>query len=107
MSGREKIISGVSHENCTIRGDQLVQIVSQYPELDLQRLLDLLIVYVKQYEQMLSSRVFTEEEFAQCRRRLAELHVEIKLKAAESGYPIEKVLPSFPEEFPGSKNLDN
>ena len=65
----------------------------QYIALDLQRLIDLLIVYIKQYDQMLMSKVFTEEEFTQCKRRLAELHSQIKEKATEMGYPMEKVLP--------------
>ena len=73
--------------------------MSQYSELDLQRLIDLLIVNIKQYEQMLSSKVFTEEEFTQCKRRLAELHSQIKEKASELGYSMDKVLPAFPEDM--------
>ena len=79
--------------------------MSKYIELDLQRLLDLLIVHIKQYDQMLSSKVFTEEEFTQCKRRLAELHSQIKEKAYEMGQPMEKVLPTFPEDFPGRKKI--
>ena len=48
---------------------------------------------------MLSSKVFTKEEFAQCRQELAELHAEIKKRNQELGYPMDEIVPSFPENF--------
>ena len=73
--------------------------MSQYIGLDLQSLIDLLIVYIAEYDKMLSSKVFTEEEFTQCRQKLAELHVEIKERGQELGYTMDNILPSFPEKF--------
>jgi uncharacterized protein YdhG (YjbR/CyaY superfamily) len=43
--------------------------------------------------------VFTEEEFAQCKQKLAELHAEIKERNQELGNPMNYILPSFPENF--------
>ena len=71
----------------------------QYIDLDLQSLIDLLIVYIAEYDKMLSSKVFTEEEFAQCRQKLAELHAEIKERSQELGYPMDHILPAFPDDF--------
>ena len=73
--------------------------MSQYIDLDLQSLIDLLIGYIGEYDKMLSTRVFTEEEFAQCKQKLAELHAEIKERNQEQGNPMNYSLPSFPENF--------
>ena len=74
--------------------------MSQYIDLDLQSLIDLLVVRTRQYDKMLSTRVFSEEEFAQCKQTLAELHAAIKEKAAQDGYPMNNVFPNFPgKEF--------
>jgi len=71
----------------------------QYIDLDLQNLIDLLIVYIAEYEKMLSSKVFTEEEFAQCKQKLAELHAEIKDRSRGLGYSMDHILPAFPGDF--------
>ena len=80
--------------------------MSQYIDLDLQSLIDLLIGYIADYDKMLSTRVFTEEEFAQCKQNLAELHAEIKERNQELGNPMNYILPSFPENFTPYKKPD-
>ena len=70
--------------------------MSQYKDLDLQTLVDVLVAYIKEYDKMLSSKVFTEEEFTQCKQKLAEIHAAIKEKGTQAGYSMENIYPSFP-----------
>ena len=70
--------------------------MSQYINLDLQTLIDLLVTRIKEYDKMLSTRVFNEEEFTQCKQILAELHAAIKEKATEEGYSMDNIYPNFP-----------
>ncbi|HLG38910.1 MAG TPA: hypothetical protein VI461_04540 [Chitinophagaceae bacterium] len=74
--------------------------MSQYIDLDLQSLIDLLVAYTKKYDAMLSSKVFTEEEFTQCKRVLAELHAAIMERAEQEGFPIKNIFPNFPDKTP-------
>jgi len=71
----------------------------KYIDLDFQTLIDLLVVRIKEYDGMLSTRVFSEEEFTQCKRILAELHAAIKEKAEEQGYSMKNIFPSFPDNY--------
>lgn len=71
--------------------------MTQYNDLALNSLIDLLVVRTKEYDMMLSTKVFSEEEFAQCKLTLAELHAAIKEKAEQEGHPMNSVSPSFPD----------
>lgn len=71
--------------------------MTQYIDLELQTLIDVLVVRTKEYDKMLSTRVFNEEEFAQCKRTLAELHAAIKQKAEQEGYNMDNIFPNFPD----------
>ena len=68
----------------------------QYIHLDLKSLVEILIVYVKEYDKMLSTKVFTGEEFTQCKQTLAELHSAIIEKAEQEGCPVDNIFPDFP-----------
>ena len=72
--------------------------MSKYIELDLQSLIDLLVVRTREYDKMLSTKVFSEEEFAQCKQTLAELHEAIKVKAAQEGFNTTNISPNFPDK---------
>ena len=74
--------------------------MNPYNDLDLQTLVDLLIERIKEYDQMLSTRVFSEEEFTQCKQTLAELHSAIKIKAELLGYSMKNIFPSYPHNNP-------
>jgi len=74
-------------------------IMSQFKDLDLQSLVDVLVAYIKDYDKMLSSKVFTEEEFTHCKQQLAEIHAAIKEKGTKAGYSMENIYPSFPSDF--------
>ena len=78
-------------------------VMIKYIELDLQTLVDLLVERIKEYDQMLSTRVFSEEEFTQCKQTLAELHAAIKEKAEQQGYSMKNIFPSFPRNNPRFK----
>jgi hypothetical protein len=73
--------------------------MSQYKDFDLQTLVDVLVANIKEYDKMLSSKVFTEEEFTHCKQKLAEIHAAIKEKGTKAGYSMENIYPSFPNEF--------
>ena len=77
--------------------------MSQYIDLDLQTLVDLLVTRIQEYDGMLSTRVFSEEEFTQCKQTLAELHAAIKDKAEEMGYSMKNIFPSYPDQNPQYK----
>ncbi|HKO79609.1 MAG TPA: hypothetical protein VJU78_04400 [Chitinophagaceae bacterium] len=77
--------------------------MTQYKDLDLQTLVDLLVANIKEYDKMLLSKVFTEEEFTQCKQKLAEIHAAIKEKGTQAGYSMENIFPSFPDEFQTTK----
>lgn len=70
--------------------------MEEYILMDWQTLLDLLVKHTSSYTEMLSSRVFDEKEFAQCKLMLANIHSAIKQKAELQGHPMPKVLPNFP-----------
>lgn len=70
--------------------------MKKYIKLDLQSLIEILIARTKDYDRMLSTRVFSEEEFAQCKDTLAELHAAIKVKAKLEGYNTDNIFPNFP-----------
>ena len=72
----------------------------QYINLSLESLVDLLVERIKEYDQMLSTRVFSEEEFTQCKQTLAELHAAIKEKAEQLGFSMKNIFPSFPHNNP-------
>ena len=72
-------------------------------KLELQNLLDLLIVYLKEYDKLLATKVYTVEEFTQCKRTLAQLHSQIKEKGERLGYKMTSVSPSFPENSQAGK----
>lgn len=78
--------------------------MSQYKDFDLQSLVDVLVAYIEEYDKMLSSKVFTEEEFTQCKQKLAEIHAAIKEKGIKAGYSMENIYPSFPNEFQTDTN---
>jgi len=71
--------------------------MKKYLNLDLETLIELLIVRIKEYDRMLSTRVFREEEFAQCKHVLAELHTAIKEKAKRQGYNTDNIFPNYPD----------
>ena len=71
--------------------------MSQYTELDLQALVDLLVTHTREYDKMLSSGFFSVEEFTQCKQQLAEIHAAIKERSEKEGYPMKFILPNFPE----------
>jgi hypothetical protein len=71
--------------------------MSEYMNLELEDLIDLLVARTRDYDVMLSTRVFNEEEFAQCKQTLAELHAAIKVKAQEEGYNTNNISPNFPD----------
>ena len=77
--------------------------MSQFHDLDLQSLVDVLVAYIGEYDRMLSSKVFTEEEFTQCKQKLAEIHAAIKEKGTQAGYSMENIFPSYPDEFQTTK----
>ena len=77
----------------------LERTMSQYKDLDLQTLVDVLVAYIKEYDKMLLSKVFTEEEFTQCKQKLAEIHAAIKEKGTQAGYSMDNIFPSFPDEI--------
>ena len=74
--------------------------MEQYIDMDLQTLVDLLVERIKEYDRMLSTRVFSEEEFTRCKQILAELHAAIKEKAEALGYSMKNVFPNFPKNNP-------
>ena len=73
--------------------------MSQYIDLNIETLIDLLVARIKEYDNMLSTKVFTEEEFTQCKQTLAELHAEVKEKAEQEGRPIKNIFPNFPDNI--------
>ncbi len=93
----------LKHENCSIYRIQLAVTMSQYIDLDLQTLIDHLVAQIKEYDKMLSTKVFSEEEFTQCKQTLAELHAAIKEKAEEMGYSMKNIFPNFPNSNPAYK----
>jgi len=74
--------------------------VTNYEDLDLQALVDLLVIHTNDYNRILSSGIFRVEEFTQCRQELAEIHAAIKERGKKEGAPMEYILPSFPNNFP-------
>ena len=72
----------------------------EYINLDVKSLMKILVTHVREYDQMLSTKVFTGEEFAQCKQTLAELHAAIKEKAEQQGYSMKNIFPSFPRNNP-------
>ena len=74
--------------------------MSQYIQLELHTLVDELVENIKEYDRMLTSKVFTEEEFTQCKQKLAEIHAAIKQKGEEAGSPMNNIFPSFPTDYP-------
>ena len=70
--------------------------MKKYINLDLESLIDILILRIKEYDRMLSTRVFSEEEFAHCKLTLAELHAAIKEKARLKGFNTDNIFPNFP-----------
>lgn len=72
------------------------KVKDKYIELELQTLIDTLVERIREYDHMLSTRVFSEEEFTQCKQALAELHAAIKSKAEAQGYSMKNVFPNFP-----------
>ena len=79
---------------------ELIVTVTNYEDLDLQALVDLLVIHTNDYDRILSSGIFRVEEFTQCRQQLAEIHAAIKEKGKKEGDPMEYILPSFPKKFP-------
>lgn len=78
--------------------------MSQYIHLELQALVDLLVEHIREYDRMLSSKVFTEEEFTHCKQKIAEIHAAIKEKGQQAGYSMDNIFPSFPNEYPPDAN---
>ncbi len=74
--------------------------MEQYIDLDWQTLLDLLVKHTSAYTEMLSNKVFDEEEFDQCKLKLAEIHAAIKKKAEQQGHPMPNISPNFPALYP-------
>ena len=73
--------------------------VRHFENLDLQALVDLLVIHTDEYNSIVSSPVLRVEEFTQCKQQLAEIHAAIKEKSKEEGFPMEYILPNFPENF--------
>ena len=71
--------------------------MSEYDDLDLATLIELLVALTNVYDEMLSTRVFSEEEFARCTHTLAELHARIKEKAKLEGYNTDNIFPNIPD----------
>jgi hypothetical protein len=67
-----------------------------YADLELYQLIDLLIIHTDEYTEMLSSRVFSVEDFTQCKQKLAEIHAAIKQKSIDEGLPMDNIMPNFP-----------
>ena len=86
--------------------DYVLLTMTPFNDLDLQTLVDLLIERIKEYDKMLSTRVFSEEEYTQCKQTLAELHAAIKKNAELQGFSMKNIFPSFPHNNPLFKVLD-
>ena len=69
----------------------------QYIDLDLHVLMDLLVKHTNEYTHMLNYSSYSVEEFAQCKRTLAEIQQAIKLKIEKDGYLMNNVLPNVPD----------
>jgi hypothetical protein len=54
--------------------------MTDYSDLELHNLLDLLVRHTSDYTKMLSQEILPVEEFAQCRQTLAELQNAIEAK---------------------------
>ena len=67
-----------------------------YLDLELHQLIDLLLVHTDEYTEMLSSRIFSVEDFTQCKQKLAEIHAAIKQKSIDEGLPMDNIMPNFP-----------
>ena len=87
----------------TIYGTEPILTVTNYEELDLQALVDLLVIHTNDYNRILSSGIFRVEEFTQCKQQLAEIHAAIKENSKKEGYSMEYILPNFPEDVPATK----
>jgi hypothetical protein len=77
----------------------------EFLQLELQSLVDVLVEHIKEYDRMLSSKVFTEEEFTQCKQKIAEIHAAIKEIGQQAGYSMDNIFPSFPNDYPPTKNF--
>lgn len=97
-----------SHGVCTKKGVKLVVTMNKYIKLDLESLIEMLIARIRDYDRMLSTRVFSEEEFARCKHTLAELHAAIKEKAKLQGFNTDNIFPNFPppegRHIPGDRS---
>ena len=54
--------------------------MSKYNDLELPALMDLLVKHTEEYTKMVTYKVFSVEEFTQCKQRLKEIHDAIKLR---------------------------
>lgn len=77
----------------------------QYIDLDLPVLMDLLVKHTNEYTNMLTFSSYTVEEFAQCKRTLAEIQQAIKIKIEQEGYLLNSVVPNISDYTvnPGEK----
>ena len=69
----------------------------QYIDLDLHVLMDLLVKHTNEYTHMLTYSSYSVEEFAQCKRTLAEIQQAIKLKIEQGSYLVNNPVPNVPD----------
>ena len=69
--------------------------MSQYTDFELQTLIDLLVIYTRECNRILSSSIFRVDEFTQCKQKLAEIHAAFKEKSEKEGRTMENILPNF------------
>ena len=75
--------------------------MSKYSDLELPALMDLLIKYTEEYTRMVSYRVFSVEEFSQCKQALLDIHAAIKEKTSKNGKQNLNILSNHPNNLPG------
>ena len=76
--------------------------MSKYNDLELPALMDMLIKYTEDYTRMVTYRVFSVEEFSQCKQTLSEIHKAIKAKTMGKGKQDANNLQKFTDPSHGS-----
>jgi hypothetical protein len=74
--------------------------MSKYSDLEIPALMDLLIKYTEDYTRMVTYRVFSVEEFSQCKQALADIHTAIREKTSMKGKQNVNILPNHPTKLP-------
>lgn len=91
------VISGL-HNFCMLHIEEN-RTMANYNNLEIPALMELLIKHTREYTRMISNRVFSVEEFSQCKQTLAEIHTAIKEKSERNGKPFVNIMPNFPNRY--------